>query len=976
MKRKNWADYWRNSLSDAESLKGKISAYEKKQQRSIEKRHFQSGIFPQYIAEEVFKGEDEETKLVRIVYRPVSNLQHEHESDISWNLPASIATTVFSLWISREGHLLPAGGVTIPRDLLSPQNDDAFTIGSVTAKDDFFTENPQKGFLVDNDYDEFEQHPQMWKKFLAYSESLLSAVCDKSLTNYTLSNEGLWVKYDDTNGASAKIKTLYSSIAECESGLPLFDAVTDHPVREHQELIQLENSVALRKGHSSDTYHLADAQRDALSHTLTMENGEVLAVNGPPGTGKTTFVLSAVASLWINAALEKKNPPVIVAASTNNQAVTNIIDAFGKDFSEGEGEFQGRWLPDITSYGAYFPAKSKEDSAVKKGYQTKGFFDRIETREYIEEAEEHFLTKAAVAFPEIEKPTVEKYGEAVHCRMQDFQETLKRVERSWKELQRTETRVLEVLGTEAKAKLEILEEEIKKINLEHESIIHNISVIQNFIAKESLLLNLFSWLPPVKRKRDALRELFIFNSVSEDIKENYKNCTFDTLLKSLQSTAFDKEQKIGTLSKEYDRKYEMYYDFQTALEQWGRICKAFGLSEDSDIRHWDQEADKKIRFPLFQLAVHYWEAQWLLAVSRIGNLEKEKRKTGETTVKPRWIRRMMITPCIVSTFHSLPGHMTRCVHADGSFSNVPLFNFIDLLIVDEAGQVSPDVAAASFALAQKALVIGDVHQIEPVQNVSGAIDLGNAKESHILNSDNEYESFLETGKSVVNGNIMKIAQGLSKYHYEEEMEPGMFLSDHRRCYDEIISFCNDLCYKGVLTPKRGKAVDCILPPIGHLHVEGNTCKGRSGSLYNEIEAEAIAEWLHKNRDVIEKKYKCSLEEAVGVVTPFTAQVKKIEDSCRGKSIAVGNKSNGLTVGTVHALQGAERKIVLFSPVYTGNSNGSFIDNSPSMLNVAVSRAKDSFVVLGDMGTFKNAGSQTPRGILSKHLFKHDYNDLS
>lgn len=64
----------------------------------------------------------------------------------------------------------------------------------------------------------------------------------------------------------------------------------------------------------------------------------------------------------------------------------------------------------------------------------------------------------------------------------------------------------------------------------------------------------------------------------------------------------------------------------------------------------------------------------------------------------------------------------------------------------------------------------------------------------------------------------------------------------------------------------------------------------------------------------------------------------------------------MTVGTVHTLQGAQRRVVVFSPIMTEASavaagRRPFFDVSSNMLNVAVSRARDAFVVIGDMALF-------------------------
>jgi superfamily I DNA and/or RNA helicase len=106
-----------------------------------------------------------------------------------------------------------------------------------------------------------------------------------------------------------------------------------------------------------------------------------------------------------------------------------------------------------------------------------------------------------------------------------------------------------------------------------------------------------------------------------------------------------------------------------------------------------------------------------------------------------------------------------------------------------------------------------------------------------------------------------------------------------------------------------------------------------------------------------------LQKAVGIVTPFSRQAALIRKQLKRHDLPP------LTVGTVHSLQGDERHLVLFSCVYgDGDQNtGKFYDRSHNMLNVAVSRAKDFFLVFGHPEVFGKDGGERPSGKLRKRL---------
>lgn len=1006
---KRFASYWRNSLADATLAKGGLDERTVKNFIKCNSNIWKNGQINNELTKQLFTNEPDDIKTIEVVLRPKVYRKQKEHTFTSKNIPEYVVPIASSALLSREGKLYPIKNETfISRDILEPLGQGSFSIGLLKDLDIYLTSNDMSGIYYvdeeqekknreDEDYIESPQdtYNKAWKSYMEDCKNLLEAVAKEWLKNtdpFVLLDFGYIIKKNLIKGAITNILPLYDKLRELsdDTDTPLFDNFSSIQPTQKKSCNKFESNSCFSKrlAHSSDTFPLADAQKEVLQCLLAANNGEILAVNGPPGTGKTTLLLSVVASLWAKSALEKKAPPIIVAASTNNQAVTNIIDAFGKDFSTGSGSFAGRWMPKINSFGAYYSSQAKSDKAGKI-YQTKDFFKQIETQDYYNVAKQYYIQCAKKAFPNLSKmdckvnDIVTKIVTEIHNEMKKEVASLERIKNSWENLSTIRKKINEDHGEVVLIEIKDKYEKLQQNLLEEKNIWQNIKDSwQEYLIDENICYAIFTWIPPVKQKRllkahSYLKKIWPANQDPQGWQSiNSISPFIENKIEDLKKSISENEKKIEDLKKLIKKEEECLEDWCTALQPLDITNETQSIT----IEQADNFADTKIRFRIFLLTTHYWEGQWLIDIEKkLPALNDNwERKKGKDHIKECWNLRMKLTPCIVSTFFMLPSEFE---YVGYNYANNYLYNFADLLIVDEAGQVLPEVAGASFALSKKALVIGDTHQIEPIWSIPDKVDIGNLQTAKIICTQDieaEYETLKKLGKPSANGSVMKIAQQASRYHREPTMEPGMFLYEHRRCYDEIIGFCNELVYDGRLKPMRGSISpeEAIFPPMGYLHIDGICQQTSSGSRFNKLEATVIAKWLAENQEKIENKYNEPIHKIVGIITPFGSQVAEIKKAIKKleSNIKVEGEENSLTVGTIHSLQGAERKIIIFSTVYSKHANGNFIDENKSMLNVAVSRAKDSFLVFGDMDIL-DPSSAKPRGKLAKYLFAKESNEL-
>lgn len=830
-----------------------------------------------------------------------------------------------------------------------------------------------------------------WPDYWAYLQDCFAGITGVQLPeyapeNHTVNFTNTLVAHETLTAAADGIIKLYDYLIREKEVPPLLVGVAEKTYTKLRPLLTIEGfeeTSASHLGQMAYAYPLSISQRKALYQFHTLRNGEVLAVNGPPGTGKTTLLQSIVANEVVQSALKGGEPAVIVACSTNNQAVTNIIDSFFS-VTPKPGLLYERWLPEVKGFGLYLPAQGKVVSEgiphLKRtaGKLTGAPIDK-ENNNYLAAAERQYIEKS--------ERYLEQNGLNVSDITQQIQVTLKHKQQALQDgiklwqLYRTIPALLQKLGADTDISLfpdyKLDEKALDQI----EANIKNIEAkLSDYLDQESIWLKLFAFFRFVKEKRAIrLKQLFRDCPVNYDAVDFYKINSFHLF--------FDEKLQLIRQIKKHAQAWKRWKQSSNIQSNPPINDEGFKMAEQQKLAFFYDELEMGLKYDLFYLAVHYWEGRWIMTTKDL-ILEDRIHKNGKADAQKRWQRFAMLSPCFVSTFFMAPKFFTYSKHvkttgSKSTWDTPPLLDYIDLLIVDEAGQVAPEVGAATFALAKRALVVGDTLQIEPVWNVPAKVDHANLHRYKVIANINDQASIADLqnkGFLCSTCSIMQLAQKTTPYQLYPEMERGMMLTEHRRCFDEIIEYCNRLAYHGRLEPKKGSANRSPFAPMQFQAVDGISTVRGGTSRANPEEALTIARWILNNQQQLLDHYqhvekasaanekrsekKLRLADIIGIITPFTGQKYELTLALR----RAGTNLSGLTIGTVHALQGAERPVILFSATYGTNDIGKsyFYDRDVNMLNVAVSRAKDVFILFG-CKEILSQNSKTPSGQLYRYI---------
>ena len=793
------------------------------------------------------------------------------------------------------------------------------------------------------------------------------------------------------------------------------------------------------RGSMDSNHGLSPSQTDAVTAYSQIKEGDILAVNGPPGTGKTTLLRSIVASEVVKSILQSNNykdckPVKILCTSSTNQAIVNLNKGMSDIIEENESNQKlltkynwiKRWINIVPSYGLYIPSQMKQSNAITNKYQIANYKDekflpiefKENKKEDISKIEYNFINKR-INYNDLCTQWLKEFNESYLVSYNNIEESLKEIYKNITQLHKNITILKECYNSMCNENYDNKRERLESTNYYFElnlitkdySTYSSISkLLQNynsfkffffFNEKKKFWSKIFNLMEKINKKPTDIPKTKNIKTwkkfIDKEKKRTAKTVKQYNKMKKFNITILQENEKL-TLKKDQDSNLIIYklllnmkIDKQNLSEFDGVFKDRLWTSnKEEDIKLINEFLDTNIRFELFQKSCRYWEGRWLLL----------KCQSNEYTID----NNSMLMPCVISTLHKTP-----------IFDKKDNDTF-DLLIIDEAGQASPLLGFSAMNMCKKAIVVGDIFQLEPVVQLNKFIDAGRCE-------DNGLEYFKYKNNELCSNNnrtiaddtdithkpinsIMRIAQEKTKFtvNKPEDIEQGMFLKEHRRCYDQIIQICNELIYNGRLIPCKGEGKNSNgLLVLDFYDIKNGEAIKEFDSKVNRQEIQSILNYLFDHiKNIVDeetltgiieqtltkddyKDIENKLKQKISIITPFKGQsiLLKIELKNRWKDYIkdtnpeienVVDIFKKINIGTVHTMQGAESDIVIFSSVYDGKNDTSFmLNNKPNLLNVAVSRAKKHFIIFGSKNIFfpdKKNESNKYSNIVGENIMKY------
>ncbi len=310
------------------------------------------------------------------------------------------------------------------------------------------------------------------------------------------------------------------------------------------------------------------------------------------------------------------------------------------------------------------------------------------------------------------------------------------------------------------------------------------------------------------------------------------------------------------------------------------------------------------------------------------------RINDRDAAKALWQMLFMIVPVISSTFASV-----------GSQFHALREGELGWLFVDEAGQASPQQAVGALWRAKRAVVVGDPLQIEPVFTVPPSLAEAMAKGEFGA----EWYKWSPTVASV-----QLVADQANPYGttlIADDLWVGSPLRVHRRCQEPMFSLANGIAYNG----KMIHGDEDLSPGPGDSRWLDST-GALEGRHFVPAQAERVAQMLKSH---IERN---SSPPNVYIISPFKAVAHGVKNEL-ARSLPEApfggrkalNEWLQIRVGTVHTFQGKEEENVILVLGLSEASPGAaeWASSKPNLLNVALTRAKTRFYVVGSTCIWAN-----------------------